>query len=128
MESRKQAPRAKKDSAKAAGKHDAKAAKAVAVEGVAHGTLENQATVLSFRRGRHTQRTNQFLLGISGVDSRAKASQYIGRRVVWTAPGKARKEIHGKISKEHGRNGVVRARFNRGLPGTAIREKVRIME
>jgi len=82
------------------------------------------ALILSFRRGRHTQRTNQFLLEIKGADTRAKASQYIGSRVVWTSPGKLKKQIHGKITTTHGNNGVLRARFSRGLPGTAVGTKV----
>jgi|GEM_PF-305008 len=87
-----------------------------------------QALILSFRRGRHTQRTNQFLLGIRGADTRAKASQYIGSRVVWTSPGKLKKQIHGKITKTHGNNGVLRARFSRGLPGTAVGTRVELLE
>ena len=82
------------------------------------------ATILSFRRGRHTQKTNQFLLLIPGVDSTAKASPYIGRKVTWKSP--AKKEINGTITAVHGKNGVVRARFTRGLPGDAIRTSVKI--
>lgn len=87
-----------------------------------------KALILSFRRGRHTQRTNQFLLEIDGIDTKAKASQYIGKRVVWTSPGTAKKKIHGKITQPHGNNGVLRARFSRGLPGTALGTKVQILE
>ncbi len=87
-----------------------------------------KAVILSFRRGRHTARTNQFLLGIEGVDSRAKASQYIGKRVVWKSPGKLKKEISGKITSPHGNNGVLRARFSKGLPGTAVGSRVQILE
>ena len=90
--------------------------------------MANRALILSFRRGRHTQRTNQFLLGIRGADTRAKASQYIGSRVVWTSPGKLKKQIHGKITKTHGNNGVLRARFSRGLPGTAVGTLVELLE
>ena len=84
-----------------------------------------KATILSFRRGRHTQRTNQFLLEIPGCDTRAKAAQFIGRKVVWTSPGK--KEIVGKIMAPHGNSGVVRARFSKGLPGTALTQKVKVL-
>lgn len=85
-----------------------------------------KARVLSFRRGRHTQKTNQFLLEIEGVDSRAKASQMIGRRVVWKSP--AKKEIHGKITAPHGNKGALRARFSRGLPGTALGKDIEVIE
>jgi large subunit ribosomal protein L35Ae len=90
-----------------------------------------KAKILSFRRGRHTQRTNQFLLEIEGSDSKAKASKFIGKKVVWKSRTKSRdtkrKEIHGKITSTHGNNGLVRARFSRGLPGEAVRKKVEIV-
>ncbi|RLI98130.1 MAG: 50S ribosomal protein L35ae [Candidatus Aenigmatarchaeota archaeon] len=86
------------------------------------------ATILSFRRGRHTQTMNQFLLEVKGIDTRAKASSYIGRRVVWTSPGRLKKQIFGKITTAHGNSGVLRARFSRGLPGTAIGSKAEILE
>lgn len=89
------------------------------------------ATILSFRRGRHTQRTNQFLLEIEGVDSRAKASKFIGKKVVWKSRTRSKdkkpKEILGKITSCHGNNGVLRARFSRGLPGEAVTTKVEIL-
>jgi len=84
------------------------------------------AVIVNYRRGRHTQRTNQILLEIDGVNNRALASEFIGKRVVWRTP--AKKEIYGKITNVHGNNGVVRARFSRGLPGTAIGTKVEILE
>ncbi len=84
----------------------------------------DKAVILSFRRGRHTQRTNQFLLEVEGVETRAKAAQFIGKTVVWKSP--AKREIVGKITHPHGNSGVLRARFSRGLPGTALGTKVEI--
>jgi large subunit ribosomal protein L35Ae len=95
--------------------------------GAKEKATQNKALILSFRRGRHTQRTNQFLLQVNGADTRAKASQYIGRRVVWTAPGRLKKQIFGKITTPHGNNGVLRARFSRGLPGTAVGKRVELL-
>jgi large subunit ribosomal protein L35Ae len=88
----------------------------------------SNALILSFRRGRHTQRMNQFLVEIKGADTKAKASLYIGRRVVWTSPGKTQKQIHGKITTTHGNSGVLRARFSRGLPGTAVGTRVELLD
>jgi large subunit ribosomal protein L35Ae len=87
-----------------------------------------KATVVSFRRGRHTHTMNQLLLEMPGVDSKALASGFIGKRVKWTSPGKLKKEIFGKITNIHGSNGVVRARFSRGLPGEIVGKKVDILE
>lgn len=85
-----------------------------------------RAIILSFRRGRHTQTNNQFLLELPGVDTRAMASQFIGKRVVWKST--AGKEIFGKITQTHGNSGVVRARFSKGLPGIVLTKKVEILD
>lgn len=84
------------------------------------------ALIVNFRRGGHTQKTNQFLLEIENVDTRAKASQFIGKRVVWESP--SGRKIFGKITSPHGNKGILRARFSRGLPGTAIGTKVKVLE
>jgi large subunit ribosomal protein L35Ae len=84
------------------------------------------ARILSFRRGRRTQTNNQFLLEAEGLDSRGKAAQLIGKRVVWKSP--ASREIFGRVTDTHGNKGVVRARFSRGLPGTVLGKNVEILE
>ena len=71
-------------------------------------------------------RGNQMIVQVDGYDSRAKAAQLIGKRVLWASP--AKREIYGKIIAVHGNSGTVRARFNRGMPGQAIGAKVAIME
>ncbi|MEM5812273.1 MAG: 50S ribosomal protein L35ae [Candidatus Aenigmatarchaeota archaeon] len=85
-----------------------------------------KATIISYRRGAHTMHGNQLLIEIEGVNSKELAARYIGKRVVWTTP--AKKKIFGKIVKTHGNNGVLRARFPKGLPGTAMGTKVEIVE
>ena len=85
-----------------------------------------KAKIVSYRRGRHTVHTNQFLIEIKGVDSRALASQFIGKRIVWKTPGK--KEIFGKLTRPHGNRGMLRARFSKGLPGTALGTEAEIIE
>jgi len=84
------------------------------------------AKVIQFRRGRKTFKPRHFLIEIPGVDSREKASEFVGKETIWTSTGKEVKKIIGKISSAHGRNGVVRAIFERGLPGQAIGTDVEI--
>ncbi len=84
------------------------------------------AKVIQFRRGRKTFKPRHFLIEIPGSDSREKASEFVGKEAVWTSTGKEAKKIIGKISSAHGRNGVVRAIFERGLPGQAIGTDVEI--
>lgn len=86
-----------------------------------------QATIVNFRRGRHRQTTNHFILLVKGIDSKEKASKLIGKEVSWKNPiGKNKVEINGKIASTHGNKGALRAIFERGLPGQALSTKVEI--
>ena len=83
-----------------------------------------KAKIAHFRGGKHTQTNNHMLLVADGVDNREKASKLVGKEVVWKSP--AGKAITGKISSAHGNKGVVRAIFERGLPGQAVTTMVEI--
>ncbi len=84
------------------------------------------AKVIQFRRGRKNYTPRHFLIEIEGVDSREKASKFVGKVVTWTSTGREPKIISGKISSAHGGNGVVRAIFEKGLPGQAIGTEVKL--
>jgi large subunit ribosomal protein L35Ae len=77
-----------------------------------------KAIVIQFRRSRRSYTPRHFLIEIPNIDSRDKAKKFAGRDVVWASPAKL--EIKGKIAAAHGNKGVVRAIFERGLPGQAI--------
>jgi len=80
--------------------------------------------VIQFRRGKKTITERHFLIEIEGVDSRAEANKFEGKEVAWKSP--AGKIIKGKIAAAHGGHGVVRAIFEKGLPGQAVTTKVEI--
>jgi len=85
-----------------------------------------KGTVIQFRRGRTTQKPRHFLIEVNGSNSREDASKFIGKTIVWTSPGKNGKKINGKIAAAHGNKGVIRAIFEKGLPGQAIGTPVEI--
>ncbi len=80
--------------------------------------------VIQFRRGRHTIHERHFLIEINGVSNREQAEKFAGKEVIWKSP--AGKIIKGKISAAHGNKGVVRAIFEKGLPGQAVTTKVEV--
>ena len=80
--------------------------------------------VIQFRRGRHTIHERHFLIEIPEITTKEKASKFVGKEVEWKSP--AGKIIKGKISAPHGNNGVLRAIFEKGLPGQAITTGVEI--
>ncbi len=78
--------------------------------------------IMNYRRSRTTQNTHHILLNFNL--SYGLASQLIGKEVEWISPGG--KILKGKIVALHGKNGVVRAIFKKGLPGEAIGQPVKI--
>ncbi|MCK5149455.1 50S ribosomal protein L35ae [Candidatus Pacearchaeota archaeon] len=83
-----------------------------------------KAKVIQFRRGRHTIHERHFLIEIEGTETRKDAGKFVGKSVEWKSP--AGKIIKGKISSAHGNKGVVRAIFEKGLPGQAVTTSVEI--
>ena len=77
--------------------------------------------VVQFRRGRHRIHERHYLIDI-GLSNREDAKKMAGKEVSWKSP--AGKEINGKISDAHGNNGLVRAIFERGLPGQAMTTEI----
>ena len=82
------------------------------------------AKILQFRRGRKTITERHFLIEIEGISDKEKAGKFVGKAVLWKSP--AGKIINGKIASTHGNKGIVRAIFEKGLPGQALTTKVEI--
>ena len=80
--------------------------------------------IVQFRRGRHTVTEKHFLIEADGVKTKQEAEKLVGKEVEWKSP--AGKIIRGKISSSHGNKGVVRAIFEKGLPGQAVTTAVEI--
>jgi len=78
--------------------------------------------VVNYRRGRHNQKTHHILLSF-GLPYK-EASQLLGKVIEWVSPGG--KVLKGKIVTLHGKKGVVRAIFEKGLPGEALGKEVTI--
>ena len=80
--------------------------------------------VIQFRRGKSTIHERHFIIEVPGISDRKNAEKFIGKSVAWTSPGKNKKVIIGKISGAHGTKGLVRAIFEKGLPGQAVTTEV----
>ena len=79
--------------------------------------------LVQFRRGRHTIHQRHYLLDL-GFKDRAEAKKATGKIVEWKS--ESGKIIKGKISDAHGTKGLVRAIFEKGLPGQAITTEVEV--
>lgn len=78
-----------------------------------------KAVIVNYRGSYKTKKMNQFVLIPEGTKTKDDANKLVGKRAVWTIPGKKTKKM-GTITAPHGINGAVRARFANGLPGQAL--------
>ncbi|WXG40479.1 MAG: 50S ribosomal protein L35ae [Candidatus Freyarchaeum deiterrae] len=86
--------------------------------------IGRKCSILNYVHGIRTQRNKYMLIKIQGIDSDKEAAKFIGKTVIWkTTSGK---EMRGKITKIHGKNGVVSAHFKHGLPGQAIGTEIKL--
>lgn len=72
--------------------------------------------ITNYRIGIRTQQSKECLIEFNNMDA-AAVGQLIGQKVVWTSN---KKRFTGKIMGLHGRNGTVRVKFARPVPGQAI--------
>lgn len=82
-----------------------------------------KAKVIQFRRGKKRIHERHYILDVE-TKSKEEATKFVGKEVIWTSP--AGKEIKGKISSSHGNKGLVRAIFEKGLPGQARNREVEV--
>jgi large subunit ribosomal protein L35Ae len=85
---------------------------------------KSEGRIIQFRRGRKTIIEKHFLIEVKGITNKKDAEKLVGKEVEWRSP--AGKKINGKISGVHGGKGVVRAIFEKGLPGQAVTTMVAI--
>jgi len=64
------------------------------------------------------------LIRFARADSVSLAGQLIGRKVVWK---KGKNRHMGKIVSLHGKKGVVRVKFKKGVPGQALGTTVELV-
>lgn len=79
---------------------------------------------MNYRIGIRTQKSKECLIQFTHENSVSKTGQLVGRKVVWKH---GEKTLIGKIVSLHGRNGVVRAKFRKGLPGHALGTTVELV-
>ena len=80
--------------------------------------------IVSYRMGPKTQRSKECVLKFPNVKSSGEAARLVGRKVAWPA---GERTIRGKIVALHGKRGLVRARFRKGVSGEALGTRVEII-
>ena len=80
--------------------------------------------IMNYRIGIRTQMSRECLVRFTDIVSAARAGQLIGSKVVWKGENK---KHPGRIVGFHGKNGVVRVRFKKGVPGQALGTTVELV-
>jgi len=83
-----------------------------------------EGVIVNYRQGKTTQKNNHMVIMVNGVDKRDKAMALVSKKVIWT--NTKGNSISGTIAAAHGNKGAVRAIFERGMPGQAVGNKVKI--
>ena len=79
---------------------------------------------MNYRIGIKTQKSNECLVQFTDIANPAKASKLLNQKVIWKSE---KKQFVGKVIGFHGKNGVVRVRFKKGLPGQALGTEVELV-
>merc|ERR1712094_85660 len=92
-----------------------------------------KGVVAGYRRALTKQKTCTSLIKIQGGDDSADAKFDFGKKIMYMYRTKTLKDdnrfrvMWGKVCASHGTSGVVRAKFRKNLPPSAIGAPVRVM-
>ena len=82
------------------------------------------ARIVNYRIGPREQSSKEILIQIIGTEPAAQAGQFVGKKVVWK--NKTAKLL-GQIVGLHGKNGILKAKFKKGVPGQALGSTVELI-
>ena len=88
-------------------------------------SLPIYGTIVNYRIGIGTQKPKECLIKFAHVNSASLAGQLIRRKVVWK---QGDSKFIGKIAGFHGKNGVVKVKFRKGVPGQALGTTVELVD
>merc|ERR1712162_19271 len=92
-----------------------------------------KGVVAGFKGSLAKQYNHTNLIKIEGVEDSKDVQFYLGKRIMYTYRAKVEKNgskfrtMWGKVCRAHGTSGVVRAKFKKNLPPSALGAPVRIM-
>jgi len=82
-------------------------------------------TILNYRIGIGTQNPKECLIQFTHIISASLACQLINKKVVWK---QGDSKLIGKIVGSHGKKGVVKVKFQKGVPGQALGTTVELLD
>ncbi|MCF7866962.1 50S ribosomal protein L35ae [Candidatus Woesearchaeota archaeon] len=80
-------------------------------------------TIVNFRRSVTRTHGNFMIVQVEGTDTKEKAVKFVGKKVSYNT---GKKELLGEVTKPHGNSGALLVKFETGMPGQAIGQKVKL--
>jgi large subunit ribosomal protein L35Ae len=82
-----------------------------------------EGTIVNFKRGRTATTDDQMIVHVTGVKTKEEAKKLVGKKVAYNT---GKKDMMGVVASSHGNSGALRVKFETGMPGQAIGQKVKI--
>jgi large subunit ribosomal protein L35Ae len=82
------------------------------------------ARIVNYRVGPREQSSKEILIQIIGTEPAAQAGKFIGKKVIWK---NTTAKLLGQVTGLHGKNGILKAKFKKGVPGQAIGTTVELV-
>ncbi|MCF7872565.1 50S ribosomal protein L35ae [Candidatus Woesearchaeota archaeon] len=82
-----------------------------------------EGIIVNFKRSVTRTADSRMIVKVDSITGKEDAGKLVGKKVVYNT---GKKDISGEVTKAHGNSGALLVKFETGMPGQAIGQKVKI--